>query len=162
MYIVHEPQLFSYLYAVHFWRSTITWKWKWSVITSLFACGQMWHCLHTAGCYFGDPANPDLRVWMPNITRAWLETVDSQPDAPSLAGSLAHLLFTTEKMATQNATPTRTPGIKLLDDCTRRLPEEIVPSLGTPNHRRTPHWPKTPQPLKTNHSFLHSCWEKIT
>ena len=68
-----------------------------------------------------------------------LEAVDSQPDAPSLAGSLAHLLFTAEKMATQNATPTRTPGIKLLDDCTRRLPEKIVPSLGTPIHRRTPH-----------------------
>ena len=57
----------------------------------------------------------------------------------SLAGSMAHLLFTTEKMATQNATPTRTPGIKLLDDCTRRLQEEIVRSLGIHIHRRTPH-----------------------
>ena len=76
----------------------------------------MRYCLHTAGCYFGDPANSDLRVWMPNITRARLEAVDSQPDAPSLAGSLAHLLFTAEEMVTQNATPARTPGIKLLDD----------------------------------------------
>ena len=72
--------------------------------------------IHTAGCYFGDAANPDLRVWMANISRARLEAVDSLSDAPSLAGSLAHLLFTAEEMATQNATPARTPGIKLLDD----------------------------------------------
>ena len=48
--------------------------------------------------------------------QAQLEAVDSQPKAPSLAGSLAHLLFTAEEMATQNATPARTTGIKLLDD----------------------------------------------
>ena len=42
---------------------------KWSVIISLFACGHMRYCLHTAGCYLGNPANPDLWVWVANITR---------------------------------------------------------------------------------------------
>ena len=53
---------------------------------------------------------------MANIIRARLEAVDSLLNAPSLAGSLEHLLFRAEEMATQNATPARTPGTKLLDD----------------------------------------------
>ena len=68
------------------------------------------------GCWFGDPFNEDMRVWIPGVSKAKLEAVDSQSDANSLAGALLYLLFTRNEIEKGNATPPKTTGIMVLDD----------------------------------------------
>ena len=68
-----------------------------------------------AGTFLGNPVDPSERVWVDRVTQPQLASTDSQTDASSLAGALAHLLFTPEELATQNATPARTQGVGLLD-----------------------------------------------
>lgn len=75
------------------------------------------YCLYLyIGCYFGDPANSEMRVWVEGVSPSRLEAAETCSDAYALAGALLHLLFTPQELASSNATKARTDGIILLND----------------------------------------------
>ena len=69
------------------------------------------------GCWFGDKQaeNPELKVWIQNVSETSLRGVDCQLKSKDLCRKLVELLFDEEELQSGNATEARTAGVALLD-----------------------------------------------
>ena len=69
------------------------------------------------GCWFGDKQanNPELKVWIPNVTKTSLRGVHCQLRSKDLCRKLVELLFDEEELQSVNVTEVRTAGVALLD-----------------------------------------------